>query len=213
MPDADVLYFRVFRKYRTVYKQLCEDYLSIETVAENIATALRTTLKKDANDAIRLLLDMVESITDGQATLNDIEVSKVGYRIDQMARRSMANHRYVTIAVNVLKAHLMKEEFGHNRSISSVAVLREFVVVVYEADFSKCSPPVHHHNDISAEEYERRIKLVQPHVDGEITHIAEQIDRLGSSERLRKRPMKRVAERDFSQWDIAMLGSLNAGDN
>ncbi|MCB9437331.1 MAG: hypothetical protein H6673_10125 [Anaerolineales bacterium] len=204
MPDGDVVYHVIGRQFGGAYNALCESFYTHEQVAAKISKALRKMLKHYGNPPIQLVMRTVTEVSDALMNGLSIDVEQEGYLIDQLARELMGHRRATPLAVDACKWCVIEAIHGNSDAISEVVVVREYINRVIDADFFEHLPLLNHHNDISPEAIEKRLRQVRPYLDREIEHMVAQIVRLGCVDSLKKRRQKRVAKLDFSEMDIAM---------
>ena len=204
MPDVDIVHESVPQKYWNAYKQLCEGLLTPEELSEAITKALRETLKDEGKAPSELIFESLRSAFGAAGIGMPIDVVAAGRMIDQLAGRSLAQSRYVYLAVEAFKAGLTQATNLHDYEVVKKAVSREYVSRLLDADFIERLPPAEHHMNASPEDISARLLAAEPHIDSQLAHIVDQIVRHETVETLQKKPAKQSASPDFSSMDISL---------
>jgi len=204
MPDVDIVHGNVPRKFLQVYKQLCEGVLTPEDLAEEIAKALIKTLKDEGRSPSKLIFETLKSVFSDVGIGMPIDVPAAGRLIDKLASMSLSHSRYVSLAVEAVKAGPVKATNLHDYGFVTKAVIREFVTRLFDADFKERLPPLHHHMDASSEDIEARLQEAEPNIDSQLIHIVDQMARHETVEKLQKKRAKPNESLDFSNMDISL---------
>ena len=213
MPDVDIVYANVARKFRRVYQQLCEGILAPEDLSGTIAKALISTLKDVGASPFEIILKTLKSCFDDAGIGMPIDAAAAGSLAEELARESPARLRFSFLATESLKAGLMNTGNLYDYDRALKAIISEFVSRLLDAEFKERLPFTGHHMNASTEEVEARLLEAKPHIDAHLAHIVDQMARKESVQKLRRKPVTRNASSDFTKMDISLPhGGSKEGD-
>lgn len=204
MPDVDIVHGNVSRKFWHVYKQLCEGVLTPDDLAGAIAKALIKTLKDEGRSPSELIFSTLKSVFSDVGIGMPIDGSAAGRLIDKLASTSLSQSRYVSLAVEAVKAGLAHATNLHDYGFVTKVVLREYTTRLLDADLLKRMPLANQYMNASSEEIAARLKEAEPNIESQLTYIVDQMARHESVEKLQKKRAKRNESVDFSNMDMSL---------
>ena len=191
MPDVDIVHAIVPRKFRKVYKQLCEGALSPEDLSDAIAKALRNTLKDEGRVPCELIFKALDSAFSSVDFGMPLDVDSAFRLVDHLAIVSEARSRYLAIAVDAFRAGLMQASNLYDIGAVKRSVANEYVRRFLDADFLDRMPLTGHFSDASSDDIDRRLQEMRVHFDAELEFYVRHIAQCGSTKGIRKKPRKR----------------------